>query len=623
VDPTGGGPGARPPLPPDASTELRLPPGVTGWRRDWRRALPRGANRPLPPPGGRLPSTHGGRVPPTGAEPTMPAPGPAGPPPALPPRPVSASADAPPAAARPAEEFDPEATVRIKRPALPPPLLETVVAQGRAGQVAARLATQEDTERITRRRPPELPPPGLDPRRPSGAGGGGLTKRLPAGLLDSSMSSLASFLMGFYATRYLSGAEQGVYALFYTCFMSVAIISANSVFTPAELSSTDVDRHRRADLLPQSLRLGLVPAVFGAALVPLVLLIPTGAPMSDRVAFAATATLLALISPLQDHIRRMLHQSGRSWHAARVSGVQLGLMVVLLSIALIVHVPAAWVPFGAMTIARLLSGIYGYQRAVVVLTPPKLLTLRGLLRSGTWIAFAGVVTQSGAFINTAIVAAAAGSEAAGQAEAARVLAQPVTVLVVGLLAVLNPELMTGTKQRDFRRLVKILSMFWALVGVAIVGWAGLFGFDWPWNPLPHVLPRSYEVSGLLPFTIFAEGVGYSVLALITIVIAAGRERESIVAAMAQIVVSAAVTGALAASLGPFALVWGGLAGVVALYVGDAYIVKRAFFPPAERDPFGRLRRPTAFSAATPVGEPAADGAADAGRLDPDSRGGRG
>jgi hypothetical protein len=106
--------------------------------------------------------------------------------------------------------------------------------------------------------------------------------------------------------------------------------------------------------------------------------------------------------------------------------------------------------------------------------------------------------------------------------------------------------------------------------------------------------------------IVSEGTGYTVLAFITIAVAAGRERASTWAGLSLTVVSALVTGATASSLGAFSLVWAGLAGVVVLYIVYLRIVRQIFRNaggPIGADaepgavvvsPGGRLRRPIEF-----------------------------
>jgi hypothetical protein len=82
-----------------------------------------------------------------------------------------------------------------------------------------------------------------------------------------------------------------------------------------------------------------------------------GVEASTRVlwAHALTMTACAALTPLQEHVRRVLHLAGISWHAAAVSLVQLGCVALALLLLARVQVPAIWRPFGALTIGTVVS----------------------------------------------------------------------------------------------------------------------------------------------------------------------------------------------------------------------------------------------------------------------------
>jgi hypothetical protein len=424
---------------------------------------------------------------------------------------------------------------------------------------------------------PTPPPEDLEPQAPS------LLRRVPAGLVDSSLSSMGSFLMGLFAQYYLPDLL-GTYGLFYTAFIAVSVIPTGIVFSPVEYTSAGVAaRGRRVQLLPQSLQLGMAPAVLAALLVPLVLIIPShGQSVGSRVGFAVTAALVAVASPMQDHIRRMLHQAGMSWTAAATSLVQVVVILVGLVTAKVAHVPPAWVPFGALAAANFTSGAFGLWKAKPGHRAPMLLKLRTLFVSmGGWIVLGNVLSASGPFLNFALLTALATQTAVGNGEGARVLAQPVTVLVIGLLAVLNPEIMEAAHNRSAKKLIKICLLFWVLVAVAILGWALLVGFEWPFNPLPRFQKPAYAVHGLLPWTIVTEGAGYSVLVLITIVNAAGRARAASIASLVAVVVSGIAVAATAKAFGPFALIWGAAFTLLAMYVINGAVIVREFRRPGQ------------------------------------------
>jgi hypothetical protein len=82
--------------------------------------------------------------------------------------------------------------------------------------------------------------------------GGWLSPRarrlLPAGLLDAGLASLASFVVGVYAARFLPASELGAYALFFTAFLLAAVVPAQLILTPAEIAAVGVARGERVGL---------------------------------------------------------------------------------------------------------------------------------------------------------------------------------------------------------------------------------------------------------------------------------------------------------------------------------------------------------------------------------------
>ncbi|WP_157488827.1 hypothetical protein [Pseudofrankia sp. DC12] len=511
-----------------------------------------------------------------------------------------------------AEPNPAETTMRISRRDLPggrqgrialladPLVAETTMHMSRSAMPPGSLLFQTGPvpiplrEELTGAAP--TPPP-EEPQAPS------LLRRVPAGLVDSSLSSLGSFMMGVFA-QYFLPTMLGTYGLFYTAFIAVSVIPTGIVFSPVEYTSAGVAaRHRRVQLLPQSLQLGMAPAVLAALLVPLVLIIPSHGQSADsRVGFAVTAALVAVASPMQDHIRRMLHQAGMSWTAAATSFVQVLAVTLGLVTAKVAHVPPAWVPFGALAVANFVSGAFGLWKAKPGHRAPMLLKLRTLFVSmGGWIVVGNVLSASGPFLNFALLTALSGQADVGSGEGARVLAQPVTVLVIGLLAVLNPEIMEAAHNRSVRRLIKICLLFWGLVAVAILGWALLVGFEWPFNPLPRFQKPAYRVHGLLPWTIVTEGAGYSVLVLITIANAAGRARAASVASLVAVVVSGIAVAATAKALGSFALIWGAGATLLAMYVVNGAVIVREFRRPAQPAATASLAVPAPPAVPGPVG----------------------
>jgi hypothetical protein len=397
---------------------------------------------------------------------------------------------------------------------------------------------------------------------------------VPAGLLDSSLSSLATFAIGLFAIHLFTTAELGAYALFFTAFLLAAVVPAMAVFTPLEVGAVGrLDERRRPAVLRRSLRLGVPVAALAAAVICLgTLFVPTGVPLKTRLAFAVTATVLAAISPVQDHVRRVFHQSGRSWDAAHMSAIQVGVVVILLVAMQHEGVSRAWVPFSALALANLISLVVGRTLARSAGAPKLQASVPAVLRRGGWLFGGGVIRWIAAYAAIAIVTASAGANPAGFAEAARVLAQPVTVLAIGILSVFNSELVTAAQRQQRSRLHRLALVYIAAIGLACLAWIAVVTPRWSFSPLPHLFAKAYVIGGLLPLVVLAETSGYAALGYGTALIGGRRERATAVRDVLAAIATVAVT-ALTTSHGAFALVWGGLAGAVVTYVVNALALR--------------------------------------------------
>ena len=148
-------------------------------------------------------------------------------------------------------------------------------------------------------------------------GDGSLKRKLPAGFLDAGFASLGALAIGVFAAKFFSAANLGGYSLFFRALLVSAVFSKQLIFTPAEVRSLDLPQTHRLGLVRQSLRIGAV-----ASLVATLAILGVVAASSDEIdraavtAFAFTAAGAAFLSPIQDHLRRMLHIDGRSWTAS-------------------------------------------------------------------------------------------------------------------------------------------------------------------------------------------------------------------------------------------------------------------------------------------------------------------
>jgi O-antigen/teichoic acid export membrane protein len=164
-----------------------------------------------------------------------------------------------------------------------------------------------------------------------------------------------------------------------------------------------------------------------------------------------------------------------------------------------------WVPFGALAVANGVSLIAGLVWARRPHSPLEVrLRFGGLVRSGTWLLLIGLMPLAAGFIAGVIVSHLAGAASLGYAEAGRVLGQPPFVLSVGLGAVLGPRSMAAAragKYAEARRISRIYALVTLLCGLPYLA---VVGFAWEWNPVHHVLPNAYAVSGLVSATILGN-----------------------------------------------------------------------------------------------------------------------
>lgn len=313
------------------------------------------------------------------------------------------------------------------------------------------------------------------------------------------MASLATFIVGIQAVRLLSPESLGAYGLVFGGFALLMEFSARLVFLPAEIEAARRPAGERLGILGPSLRAGW-PSVLlsGLLLVGVAWLIPDEVAPAVVVGLLATAIPCTMISPVQDHLRKMLHTGDRSFVAAAVSGIQLAAVIATLAVLTVADIPAPWHPFGALFVANVVSSAVGAVawwrgRPAVVADPPKFSTLAG---AGRWHLLAGAAPKVGGLAAASVVAHIAGVPALGYAEGARVLARPVAVLSQGIKATIGPPLMRAAATRDRAASRRLSRLYAVIVGGCGVAYLLVAGFDWALNPLPGILPNAYAVPGL-------------------------------------------------------------------------------------------------------------------------------
>jgi hypothetical protein len=399
---------------------------------------------------------------------------------------------------------------------------------------------------------------------------------MPAGLVDSGLSSLSTFAIGLFAIHFLTNRQLGAYALFLSAYLLSAVIPAMGVFTPAEVAAVALERPDRPAVLRQSMPIGAPVAVLSALIVcPAALLVPTGVAFSTRVAFAVTAAVLSAVSPVQDHVRRVLHQGGRSWAAALVSSVQLVVVAATLTALWAGGVGRPWVPFTALAVGNAVSLMTGVALARSAGEHRLGLSLARVLRSGVWLLSGSGFRFFAAFASIAIVTARVGAAPAGYAEAARVLAQPVTVLAIGMLSVFSPDIMAAAQRRESARVHRLAMGYIGVAALAALVWIVIVTPNWSVSPLHRLFASAYIVKGLLPLVVIAETSGYAALGYAAAVVGGRRERASAARDVLSGITDITVT-TLTTSYGAFALVWGGLAGGAVTYAINAWTLRSMF-----------------------------------------------
>ncbi|MFN0091595.1 MAG: lipopolysaccharide biosynthesis protein [Acidimicrobiales bacterium] len=386
----------------------------------------------------------------------------------------------------------------------------------------------------------------------------GLRRGVSGGLADSALSSLSTFLIGAHAARYLSPQALGVYGLLMSGFIVAVMVPAELVITPLEVRLVAFANESQLASVPRSLRLGLGPAALASLTVTAVsLAFAAGADPAVSLTLAAGACVAAILSPLQDHVRRMLHQTGRSGQAALTAVVQLVVVVSVLGAVTASGLEPHVAPFSALALANVVSLMVGLRfaaRAAGRAKAPSRRTgvfrLGRVTRVGGWLLWAGVADRLSNYALVALVWLVVSKEAVGQLEAARVLSQPMFVLATGLVVVLRPRVITaalGGERGQARRLRRAFAGSVLAIGL---GYAALAGTQWPLNPLPRLFPVAFETSGLLALWIVAAAATYCLYTVPAELVSVGRQRSvARIATLAGLATVAAGFVLLAAGVG--------------------------------------------------------------------------
>ena len=316
-------------------------------------------------------------------------------------------------------------------------------------------------------------------------------------------------------------------------------------------------------VLVQSIPLGALPSLAGAAAIGIAALVAAQTATASLVMpLAITTGLTTLLWPTQDHVRRMLHIADRSWAAAAVSTVQFSVMALSIGVLIFLDVDDGWIPFGALAIANAVSifvGLILARPSGGIRPAPERLRLRSLTKSGVWLMLGLGIPPVTAFAAASIIFVAAGPEALGFAEAARIAAHPVIVLGTGLGYVMGPRIMRGAIAGDIAVSRHNHRRFNGFLVMAAVGYALVVGWQWVGNPMAYLVPEAYVIKWLVVVTIAANLFLAAVVLVLQELTAARKARTiaivSMVSAPLQLL-AAATAGVTEAFARPLSLIVG-------------------------------------------------------------------
>lgn len=336
-----------------------------------------------------------------------------------------------------------------------------------------------------------------------------LTRRLwvVAGVVDAGLASLATFAVGAYAVRTLAPENLGAYALAFRAVFLCAVVPTQLFFVPSEVLVVAAPESDRVRYLRRTLQLGIPPTLLAALAVSgWCLFVPGNIPSSVVLGLTGGAIATGFFSPIQDHLRRMLHAGGRSWAATMVSASHVVATVGALLACHALSLPAWWIPLTALAIGNATSLALG---AILSWTPSPVpgagveLGLARVVQSGKWLVIIGLLEPGTGFLTSAMLSHLAGAAALGYAEAARVVAQPLMVLAWGLSSVLGPRLIAAAGRGQLQDARRTSGRFVATVLLLGGLFLLLFSHEWKGNPLSWFLPTAYTVGGLVFLTCLA------------------------------------------------------------------------------------------------------------------------
>lgn len=325
-------------------------------------------------------------------------------------------------------------------------------------------------------------------------------KAVTGGLFDAGFAALAAFGSSVYASRVFETSLLGYYSLFLTAFLAAMTVPGRLIFFPYEVAAVAREDDNRLAFVRRGIARGvplaMASAIAGAGVAAY---LSRAAGAEVVLPLAISMAIAAALSPLQDHIRRMLHVDDRSTQAALVSALQFFSVVALVFALDRSTIGRAWIPYLALAGANAASlslGLIFVSRASggVSESPPP---FRSVARSGSWLLYISLLGPVVGLAVNALILSLTDAVTLGFAEAARQVGRPLLVVTTGLGMALRPRSFAAAQQRrrPAARRIELIAVGTTLV--AGLGYTALVSFDWPLNLMQALIPKAYEIGGLV------------------------------------------------------------------------------------------------------------------------------
>lgn len=396
-----------------------------------------------------------------------------------------------------------------------------------------------------------------------------------AGQVDIGLASATTFVVQVFAVREFDAASLGAYAFLFQAFVLASQVPTYLVFNPIEIFSLELPETRRLAFRSKSITRGTWIAIASSPLVALGVIPSIGILTTRELAMMALAAAAACVtSPVQDHIRRLLHLANRSWKAVIVSAAHLVVTAgILLQIEGAMGVAG---PFVALVGGNVLS--YTVAVAISRSRPEDReanVDWRDVTSMGKWMTLTGVSTAAFEYLAIVILKGLAGIVAVGHVEAARVLTRPVAVAAQGALAVTGPRLMESSSRGDRAKATRWRRVFWAIALAFALVYGALALVPFAWSPLRILLPTAYSVS-FLPAAMLLASLANSALFALRAELFGAREQRAVFQTVSVAGAVAATATTSAYLVGPFGSVLGLMAGSLTSAIGFRRALARVY-----------------------------------------------